>query len=159
MSNAQAAAAARIGVGSLSLSPDHHLLAASGGDAVLVIYDIDRRTVWQSIRTDAADGIQTVAFSPDGNKLAALGNNRRLYVWTITGSSAKPYLEVAMVSRRAIVGDAASRSEHAGWLAWVGNERLALASGIAAINVIETDPAKWLRRIDGLVRSDGARIK
>jgi WD40 repeat protein len=159
MSDPLSAPAARIGAGSLSLSPDHRLLAVSGGDAFVVIYDMDSRTVWKSLRTGSADGIQTVAFSPDGKELAALGNNRRLYIWTINSGGAELYLDVAFVSRRAIVGDAANRSEHAGWLVWISNNQLALASGIAAIDVIGIDPTKWMRRIDGLVQPDGARLK
>ena len=52
--------------------------------------------------------------------------------------------------RRAIVGDAPDGSGHAGWLGWLDNNRIAVATGIAAISTIAVDPAKWLARLDTL---------
>ena len=150
MSNPQAAPGTRIGVGSLSVNLSQHLLAASSGDRFVTVYDLSSRAVWRTLQTGSENGIQAVAFSPDGKKLAALGNDKRLYVWTVGQNSAEPYLNIAIVPRHAIVGDATRRREYAGWLGWVANDRIAVATGIAAINVIGIDSAKWLNRIDGL---------
>ena len=150
MRNPQTAPGSRIGSGSLSVSPDGRLLAVSGGDRAVTIYDFAKRSVWQALQTESDSGTQTVAFSPDGHKLAALGNDKRLYVWTINQNDAEPYLDIGVVAHRAIVGDASRRSEYAGWLGWIANDRIAVATGIAAIDVIGTDPTKWLRRIDSL---------
>jgi WD40 repeat protein len=150
LSNPQVAPASRIGVGSLSISPDQRLLATSGGDRVVTVYDLGTHSVSQVLQTQSSDGTQTVAFSPDGRKLAALGNDNRLYVWTISGAGAEPYLVVGFVPRRAIVGDARDASGYAGWLGWLDNNRIAVATGIAAISTIAVDPAKWLARLDTL---------
>ena len=80
MHNGQTEQPNRIGVGSLSVSPDGRLLATSSGDRFVTVYDLAKRATWRLLKTDA-DGILTVAFSPDGQKLAALGSNNRLYVW------------------------------------------------------------------------------
>jgi WD40 repeat protein len=148
--NPQAAQTSRIGIGSLSISPDQRLLATSGGDRVVTIYDLGTHSVSQALQTQSSAGTQTVAFSPDGRKLAALGNDNRLYVWTIGRAGAEPYLAVGFVPRRAIVGDAPDGSGHAGWLGWLDNNRIAVATGIAAISTIAVDPAKWLARLDTL---------
>jgi WD40 repeat protein len=140
----------RIGVGSLSVSPDGRLLAVSSGDRFLRVYDIAGRVIWRALPTDA-NAIVAAAFSPDGSRLAALGNDKRLYVWVVAQGPTEPYLAAGIVPQhRAIVGDAARRAEYAGWLDWVGNDRVALATGIAAITVISLDPTKWLERIDDL---------
>ena len=150
MRNPQTAATSRIGVGSLAVSPDRRLLATSSGDRFVTVYNIAERNVWQTLPTASDAGIQTVGFSPDGQKLAALGNDKRLYIWTVGQNGAVLDLDVGVVPRHAIVGDAARRSEYAGWLGWIANDRVAVATGIAAINVIAIDPAKWLSRIDSL---------
>ena len=106
--------------------------------------------IWRALPTDA-NAIVAAAFSPDGSRLAALGNDKRLYVWVVAQGATEPYLAAGIVPQhRAIVGDAARRAEYAGWLDWVGNDRVALATGIAAITVISLDPTKWLERIDDL---------
>jgi WD40 repeat protein len=149
MRNPQTRQGNRIGVGSLSVSSDGRLLAVSSGDRFVTVYDIARRAIWRVLQTEA-DGIATVAFSPDGQKLAAFGNDKRLYIWTLGQDSAEFYLAAGIVPRRAIVGDAARRAEYAGWLAWVADDRVAVATGIAAISVFGIDAVKWLKRIDDL---------
>jgi WD40 repeat protein len=138
----------KIGVGSLSVSPDGHWLATSSGDGSVPIYDIAKRAPWQVLRTGAPE-VATVAFSPDGRKLAALGADNRLYVWTLGDSGAELYLSVGTIPHRGIVGDAA-QSGNARWLDWISGDHIAIATGSAAISVVDIDPANWLKRIDDL---------
>ncbi len=147
--NQQTGQGDKIGIGSMSVSPDGRRVAVSSGNRFVTVYDIAKRAVWQTLKTDAA-GILAVAISPDGQKLAALGSDKRLYVWTLGQDSAELYLVVGVVLRRAVVGDAARRSERPAWLDWISNDRIAVANGIAALSVIGTDPAQWLARINAL---------
>lgn len=137
----------RTGIGSLSISADGHLLAASSGNRSVALYDISKRTIWQTLLTDAY-GITAVAFSPDGRKLAALGD-QRLYVWTI-GTVATPYLSVA-APRRAVVGDRVSGTETLRWMDWISNNRILLATSASAIRTINIDSEDWRKRIDSVV--------
>jgi WD40 repeat protein len=139
----------KIGVGSMSVSPDGRWLATSSGNGSVPIYDIVKRAPWQVLKTDAAE-ISTVAFSPDGRKLAALGADNRFYIWTLGENGAELYLSVGTILHRAIVGDATQHDTHATWLDWIAEDRIAIASGSAAISVVSIDPAKWLRRADSL---------
>jgi WD40 repeat protein len=113
------------------------------------IYDVTRRTIRQVLKTDAPE-ISSVAFSPDGQKLAALGNDNRFYIWTLGDNGAELYLSVGIILHRALVGDAAQRNDHANWLDWLSDDRVAIATNSPAISVVSIDPAKWLERIDGL---------
>jgi WD40 repeat protein len=140
-------------VGSLSVSPDQHLLATSSGDGVVPIYDLAKRSVLQILETQSQK-IAAVAFSPDGRRLAALGNDSWLYVWTIGDGGAA--LEFAITARRSLVGNAGDSQVQATWVDWIANDRIAVATNTAAINVITIDPDKWLHRIDGLAVSTTA---
>jgi WD40 repeat protein len=148
----------KVGAGSLSLSPDGRLLATSGGDRFVTVYDIARRATWRTLATDANE-TRAVAFSPDGRRLAALGADDRLYVWDLAQDAASRYVAVAAVPGRASVGDASKRAEHASWLDWLSNDRIAIATGSAALTVVELDAAKWRKRIDGLASAPGASVK
>ena len=79
-----------------------------------------------------------------------LGADNRFYIWTLGDNGAELYLSVGTILHRAIVGDAAQRNSHASWLDWVADDRVALATGSAAITVVDIDPVKWLKRIDSL---------
>jgi WD40 repeat protein len=147
----------KIGVGSLSVSPDLRMLATSSGDGSVPIYDISKRAVGQTLKTDSP-GISAVAFSPNGQKLAALGSDNWLYVWTLEPDTAELYLAVPAIPRRAVVGDAAHRSEQTDWLDWVSDDRIAVATSIAAISILRIDPARWLKRIDALALEAKAPI-
>jgi WD40 repeat protein len=157
MSNPQTAPGNRIGVGSLSISPDKHLLATQSGDSTVPIYDIGKRAIWQALETQSPH-ILAVAFSPDGHKLAALGDDNRLYVWTIGENAAALQFAVTVVTRRGIIDDAAKRRDHATWLDWIADDRIAIATNIAAISIVCIDPDKWLKRIDSLAVAPTASI-
>jgi WD40 repeat protein len=139
----------RIGVGSLSVSPDRRLLATSSGDGFVPVYDLAKRAIWQSLETQSPQILQ-VAFSPGGQKLAALGSDNRLYIWMIAPDNATLYLAVNVILRRAVVGDGERRSEHASSLDWISDDHVAIAVNSAAISIIGIDPDRWLKRIDGL---------
>jgi WD40 repeat protein len=158
MSNRQTAAGNRIGVGSLSVSPDKQRLATQSGDSTVPIYDIGKRAIWQALETQSPQ-IAAVAFSPDGRKLAALGSDSRLYVWTLGDNAAALDFAVTMLTRRSIVGDASKRQgDHATWLDWIADDRIAVATNIAAISIVCIDPDKWLKRIDSLAVGPTASI-
>ncbi|MEJ0050154.1 MAG: TIR domain-containing protein [Methylovirgula sp.] len=140
----------KIGVGSLFLSPDKRLLATSSGDGFVPIYNIASQTTWRVLESDSPT-ISTVAFSPDGKKLAALGSDNRLYVWTLEVDGPEPYLAIGLIPRRTGVGRTGDRRENVSWFDWISNDNVAIAGDIAAVSVINTDPVRWLKRINGLV--------
>jgi WD40 repeat protein len=140
---------AKVGVGSLSVSPDGRWLATSGGDRFVTVYDIARRANRLDLTTEANE-IQTVAFSPGGRRLAALGSDQRLYVWNFDRDEATRMLAFGAIPSRATIGDASRRGENASWLAWISDDSLAVATASAAITVIRLDEEKWRQRIDGL---------
>jgi hypothetical protein len=135
----------KIGVGSLSITSSGGLLAASSGDNIVTIYDVAKRTIWTALETEA-HSILTVAFSPDGKKLAFDQN-------LVTR-----YLTIGIVPRRAIVDDGAGGNEKADWLDWLSDEKVAVATDIAAISVFVIDPDKWFKRIDSLAINGQAPI-
>jgi WD40 repeat protein len=147
----------KIGLGSLLISPSGGLLAASSGDNIVTIYDIAKRTIWTELETEARS-ILTVAFSPDGKKLAALGDDKRMYVWTFDQNLVARYLTIGIVPRRIIVGDGVGGNEKADWLDWLSDDKVAVATDIAAISVFVIDPDKWLKRIDSLAITGQAPI-
>ena len=137
-----------IGVGSLSVSPDKHWLATSSGNSTVPIYDLDRRSLSQTLETQSPR-ISSVAFSPDGSRLAALGSDSRLYIWTFGSKTIG--LELAVTATHSgRVGDGTDSGDFATWLDWLANDRIAVATSTAVIGVLTIDPDKWLRRMDGL---------
>ena len=140
----------RIGVGSLSVSPDGRLLAVSSGDRFVRLYDVPARAMLPLLETQASE-IVAVAISPDGGKLAALGNDKRLYIWALAQNSPELYLVAGVVPmHRAVIGEGTRRAEYAAGIDWIDSDRVAITTGIAAITVISIDPNKWLKRIDAL---------
>jgi WD40 repeat protein len=148
----------KIGVGSLSVSPDGRWLATSGGDRFVTVYDIATRTTQHLLATEANE-TSTVAFSPDGQKLAALGSDNRLYVWTFGRHEPELQFVVGVIPSRATIGDAGQRNETATWLDWVSTDQVAVATRSAAVTVISIEPAKWLKRIDGLASGAEGSVK
>jgi WD40 repeat protein len=138
-----------IAAGSLSVSADGRLLATSGGDSFIRLYDIEKRRSWRALPMEANEPHE-VAFSPDGGKLAVLGSDGRLYVWTMRGDIIERYAVVNAVPSRATVLDGERGQQRARWLAWVGNNAIAVATEISAINVIGFDSARWQRRIEAV---------
>jgi WD40 repeat protein len=138
-----------VGAGSLSVSPDGHWLATSGGDSFVRVYDIPQRTSWRALPLEANEPI-AVAFSPDATKLAALGADNRLYIWSLLEDRADRFVVVNSIPNRSVVADADRRQERASWIAWVSNDSIAVATGMSAVSVIGLDPVKWRRRIESI---------
>jgi WD40 repeat protein len=140
-----------VAAGSLAVSRDGRWLATSGGDSYVRVYDIPRKRSWRALAMDVTfDGPRAVVFSPDGSKLAALGSDNRVYVWSLREDGAERYAVFGALPRRSAVADAKDRERAATWLAWIGNDGIAVATAESAINVIGLDPAKWQRRIEAL---------
>src|SRR5262245_57061161 len=140
-----------VAAGSLAVSRDGRWLATSGGDSYVRVYDIAAKRSWRALPMDVTfDGPRAVAFSPDGSKLAALGSDSRVYVWSLRADGAERYAVFGALPRRSAVADARDRERIATWLAWIGNDSIAVAATESAINVIGLDPAKWQRRIEAL---------
>lgn len=135
--------------GSLSVSADNRLLAISGGDNLVRLFDIPARRSWRALPIEANEP-HAVAFSPDGTKLAALGADNRLTVWSVRGTEVERLAGLGTIPSRAALATADRAQENARWLAWVGNDSVAITSETAAVTVIELDPVKWRRRINAI---------
>jgi WD40 repeat protein len=140
-----------VAAGSLSVSPDGRWLAASGADRFVTIYDLTKRTNWLDLETEASE-TRAVAFSPGGQRLAALGMDHRVYVWDFENGMAKRALAVDAIPTRATMGDGSRSGERAGWLAWMSDDTIAVATASSAITVIRLDQARWRQRIDALAQ-------
>ena len=67
---------------SLAYSPDGHVLASSGDDALIHLWD--PTTGRELKRFDGHKGpVWTIAFSPDGDRLASGGNDRTVRIWHV----------------------------------------------------------------------------
>ena len=147
----------KTGVGSMSVTGDGRLLATSSGNGSVRIYDIAKRTIWQILKTETPE-IATVAFSPDGFKLAALSVDNWLYIWTIGRDAAELYLAAPIITRRSLVGVSPNGYEQASWLDWIADDRVVIATSVAALRVVRIDPVKWLKRVDSLALTRGVPI-
>jgi WD40 repeat protein len=151
LQNTRADRVKNVAVGSLSVSPDGRWLAASGADRFVTVYDLARRINRLDLETEASE-TRTVAFSPAGQKLAALGVDHRVYVWNFDNGTATRILAVDAIPTRATIGDGSRSGERAGWLTWMSEDTIAIATASAAITAIRLDPARWRRRIDALAQ-------
>jgi len=86
-------AAARIAdspgiVQSVSVSPDHRLLAAAGADGTLRLWNVTvpghPSPVATLVRANGQDPLYTAAFSPDGKTLAAAGAGHVVRLWNVS---------------------------------------------------------------------------
>ena len=118
------------------------------------IYDVENRTSRLSLETESSETI-TVAFSPNGRRLAALGADNRMYVWDFADGTASRFSPPAPSRTAPRSAMLPQRDERASWLAWMSDDSLAVVTGSAEVTVIQLDPGKWRRRIDGLVQFGG----
>ena len=75
-------------VQSVSLAPDHTVLAVAAADGSLRLWQIARQghpvPIGGLLEHDSADPLYSTAFSPDGKILAAAGAGRSISLWNIT---------------------------------------------------------------------------
>jgi WD40 repeat protein len=63
----------------LAFAPDGKMLASSGADRVIALYDVAKRTIVRTLQTDSA--AQAIAFSDDGLRFAAVTNSHAMLQW------------------------------------------------------------------------------
>jgi WD40 repeat protein len=146
--------------GSLSVSPDGTLLATSGGDRYIRVYDISQKKSWRALMMDeSADAANVVAFSPDSSKLAALATDSYVYIWSLSQRAVERYAVLQGRLKRCPVGQEALGQRDAMWIAWVTNERIALAAGCSSIEIVSLDSAEWQRRIGALASTPPSPLR
>jgi WD40 repeat protein len=69
----------------LAFSPDGRLLAMSGADGIVRLWDIGTGAVQCHFGDDTHDRLSGVTFSPDGRLLAAICNDAGLRLWPLPG--------------------------------------------------------------------------
>jgi len=75
-------------VQSVSLTPDHKVLAVAAADGSLRLWNVARPghpvSIGGPLEHDSADPLYTTAFSPDGTILAAAGAGRSISLWDVS---------------------------------------------------------------------------
>jgi WD40 repeat protein len=146
--------------GSLSVSPDGHWLATSGGDRYVRVYDITQKKSWRALAMDeSAKATNVVAFSPDGSKLAALATNSYVYIWSFSEQAVERYAVLPGRARGCPAGQEERGPHDAAWLAWVTDERIALTVGCSSTDVLNLDSAEWQRRIGALAPAPVSTVR
>jgi WD40 repeat protein len=131
---------------SLSVSPDGRLLAATGGDRFVKIYDLSTGKLWDRLETQAEETGGLVAFSLDGKLVAAIGADDRVYVWQFGKETAQPFVTIdAEAGPAARSGQ--SSGQYASGLAWVGLNQLAVLTAAGTIRIVNLDAADWQSRL------------
>src|SRR5262249_9777682 len=78
---------------SLAVSPDGLMLAATGGDRFVKLYDLSAQKLRERLEIQAEETGGFVAFSHDGQRLAAIGADGRVYVWQF-GKTVDPFVTI-----------------------------------------------------------------
>ncbi|MGR9286546.1 nSTAND1 domain-containing NTPase [Rhizobium johnstonii] len=132
--------------GSLAVSPAGQLLAATGSDFEIGLYDLSQNRLTQKLSIDIKE-THSVAFSPDGSKLAAFSAaNNNLYVWDMLAP--RPLLLEKL--DLAHIGLFSSSGAHASWIAWLSSSTIAAAMSEGTVAIIDLDESKWVERIHNL---------
>ena len=84
-------------VTSLALSSDGSLLASSGGDKVVHVWDTTTETLTRIATLRHADSVQAVAFSPDDLMLASAGTDTLVRVFEVSRRR-KDWTELARIT-------------------------------------------------------------
>jgi WD40 repeat protein len=124
----------------LSVSPDRHLLATTGGDSTVKVFDLESRSIRYRLPIGADETGGSVGFDPTGKLLAAIGADDRIYVWQIGSNSAERFLQV----------DAGSSGQYSSALAWLQAAQLAVLRPEGVIRVITLESADWQVRLNSL---------
>jgi WD40 repeat protein len=66
----------------VAISPDGRILASSGGDKVIRLWDVASGQPLRVIHGHT-DWVLTVAFSPDGSLLASAGAEKTIRLWHV----------------------------------------------------------------------------
>jgi hypothetical protein len=123
-------------------------LAATRSDDQLKLYDLRGGAAPVSLPLFGR-GTNAVAFSQDGARLAALGADDRLYVWSFdpaTGKAEQRFTTEA-VPGTSRAGEMDTGGRRARAIAWVGDERLAIATIAGEMLVLNVAESLWLERL------------
>ena len=132
--------------GSLSLSPDGRVLAASGSDSHVDLYDTEKKATWKKVPVEVAE-TRVVAFSPDGQKLAVLGSsNGVVYVWDMSAANPTLLERLDLSSSAMLTGDRRD-TQRVNWIGWLASDKLAVVSSQGKIIAISLDETKWRSQI------------
>jgi WD40 repeat protein len=130
----------------LAISPDGRLLAATGGNSFLKLYDLDTPSKPPLLLPLSAEGTAgSVAFAPDGKLLAAAGADGSVYVWQVGVDSNELFLQVDPAG----VNDTTS-GQYVDSLAWLARSQLALLLRSGTIKILTLDPSFWRKRMEAL---------
>ena len=72
-------------VTALDISPDGKQLVSVGRDRQVKLYDLETRTVTQTINAHQGP-IYNVRFTPDGQKIITVGDDKLIHVWQLDGT-------------------------------------------------------------------------
>jgi WD40 repeat protein len=132
--------------GSLSVSPEGKWLATTGDDRYVRIYDVPANAGAEMLPMEE-DEPNAVGFNADGSKLAASGIKNRLYVWNRGPRGSDRVAVVDAGLARPLVAGVGENAQPVGWMSWVSNDTVAVATGASTIRVIVLDAGRWAQRI------------
>lgn len=139
------------GAGSLALSADGRLLAASRDDGTVVVYDSGDGTPVHRLSIHGT-GTNGVAFSPTGVRLAALGSDGDIDVWDLNVSEKPVVFGVRGVPDRSASGRVSGQARRSAWIGWIDVSHLAVAAIGGEVLVYSLDTLDWLGRVQELYR-------
>jgi WD40 repeat protein len=138
----------------LSVNADGSLLATTGGDRFIKLYDLTRNVALPSLETDASETAGGVAFSPDGALLAATGADNRIYVWEMGDGSRKRFLKIEPGS--VSDNDNWASEGFSGAIAWISPRTLAVLRPDGTVRAFNLDEGHWRARARALNLNYGA---
>jgi WD40 repeat protein len=72
-------------VGNLQFTPDGLTLVTSGSDGVLIVWDVARGEIRETLSGHAKGEVYGLHASPDGRTLYSAGHDERAFAWDLTG--------------------------------------------------------------------------
>jgi WD40 repeat protein len=117
----------------VAFSPDGRLLATSGIDPLVHIWDVRTGTLLRELEQNVGSAVWALEFSPDGSTLAVSGGDGFASLWDVpTGAKIGPRLGVG--SREAMIDVSPD------------GRRLLMTNGDGRGAVWDIDPESWLQR-------------